>query len=398
MQSSPLFNRTSLIVLITFSTSVAYASQKEESYSSDSSEAIQWAETIRRLESEDIDSDKIIQVIYEPTTMDNLPPNNDYGYISATDEEGDGGSEEDDDFYDNRVDEKISAVIINDQKVPFSLIPAIAHNWFRLKEDKTDHIYFEDIYLDTKPLVDNAYGFSIHQLLNWGICPETKDFDLALHKRRINNLTGIMTIPGIDNITDLDLSYNSIQDITPLIPLAPQLITLTLNDNKIHTIDVLRSFTNLKTLDLGTNKISTFAHLEGLIQLENLCLNKNPIDLPPLYSINLPTALLKAYGKYRDFDGSSFLHKAVKTGDPKNITLVNPYQIKHQLKDKDGNTAAHIAATQAGTNPLLYTQLYQLDPTGCVTLTNHQKKTADQIYFEQIAPATRALMVIKPAV
>lgn len=80
-------------------------------------------------------------------------------------------------------------------------------------------------------------------------------------------------------LTILDMSYNSIRDMSPVIS-CPNLTELYLAQNKLKEIKGLKHLSNLRKLDLGANRIRIMDEdeLSGLVNLEDLWLGKNKIE------------------------------------------------------------------------------------------------------------------------
>ena len=97
----------------------------------------------------------------------------------------------------------------------------------------------------------------------------------------ISNLTGL---EFATNLAHLDLSDNSISDISPLAGLT-KLEALWLSGNRISDLSSLVSNTSLAHLDLSDNSISDISPLAGLTKLKALWLSGNRIsDLSSLVS------------------------------------------------------------------------------------------------------------------
>ena len=87
------------------------------------------------------------------------------------------------------------------------------------------------------------------------------------------------------DVTELDLTYRGISDLTPLASLT-KLQKLYLSENEISDITPLSTLTNLQVLDLGRNRISDLTPLSTLTALTDLRLYSNRIrDITPLASL-----------------------------------------------------------------------------------------------------------------
>ena len=105
--------------------------------------------------------------------------------------------------------------------------------------------------------------------------------DLSLRSKGITSLKS-SDFSGLSNLANLDLSGNSISNISVLSGLT-KLTELNLSDNSISNISVLSGLTKLTTLYLERNAISNVSALERLTKLTNLYLESNPIsDYAPL--------------------------------------------------------------------------------------------------------------------
>jgi internalin A len=89
----------------------------------------------------------------------------------------------------------------------------------------------------------------------------------------------------LSSMTELDLFYNKITDISPLGSLT-NLTTLNLSYNRISDISFLGSLTNLTTLDLSFNQITDISFLGSLTNLTTLFIWENQItDISSLGSL-----------------------------------------------------------------------------------------------------------------
>jgi len=97
----------------------------------------------------------------------------------------------------------------------------------------------------------------------------------------------IFDLDGIEyciNAVSIDLSGNSITDISPLFGL-PSIEELNLSNNKIGYIDALSNLLKLKTVDLSNNRIDDISPLFDLPKLEFCDLSGNKI--PPAQILEL---------------------------------------------------------------------------------------------------------------
>ena len=173
--------------------------------------------------------------------------------------------------------------------------------------------------------VHNANALSVAQVMNGDNPPQISYNDdlpegprtvLNLSGRKITNVGDLNSIPGIANVTWLDLSYNDINilpaDVFCSMPQLRQLLVyrneirnisagafnrlnqlqfLRLDFNNIQSLpnSIFDNMPELKTLFLESNKIETLPAgiFDNLPQLETLHLNDNKIQTLPNISINL---------------------------------------------------------------------------------------------------------------
>ena len=97
-----------------------------------------------------------------------------------------------------------------------------------------------------------------------------------------NNLSDLTPINGLTTLTSLNLGHTTISDITPLRRLTA-LTYLDLKNNEINDISSVSGLTQLVQLYLDGNQISDVSPIEGLTSLQLLTLKYNPIaDTAPL--------------------------------------------------------------------------------------------------------------------
>jgi hypothetical protein len=95
---------------------------------------------------------------------------------------------------------------------------------------------------------------------------------------------GLKEIPSLNkSIEDLNLSYNHIEDISPLANLK-NLKTLSLYYNQISDLTPLSGLVSLKSLYLGNNQITDLEPISKLENLEFLDLSENKffLNLSPI--------------------------------------------------------------------------------------------------------------------
>ncbi len=101
-----------------------------------------------------------------------------------------------------------------------------------------------------------------------------------------NHISDFSPLSGLTNLTRLDLSGNSISDLSALsdaISGLTRLERLYLDTNSISDVSALSGFTRLERLILFNNSISDLSPLSGLTNLEQLYLDNNNIsDVSPL--------------------------------------------------------------------------------------------------------------------
>ncbi len=106
---------------------------------------------------------------------------------------------------------------------------------------------------------------------------------LDLHQNRVQDVATLATLPALQY---LELSDNAVVDIAPLKGLT-NLNSLYLTDNAIATLEPVRDLKKLWSLYVGGNRIDDLTPLAGLTRLNNLELSDNRIvDLSPLTEMN----------------------------------------------------------------------------------------------------------------
>lgn len=151
-----------------------------------------------------------------------------------------------------------------------------------------------------------------------------------------NRIKNLMGIEYFTNLTELNLGYNTIDDISKLSDLT-KIKSLNLSGNQISDISHLQYLTKLIELDLSTNKISDISSLKNLTGLKVLNLHWNQInDISSLQSLTNLTKLDLTYNKIDDISSLQ---------DMTNLTRL----------DLDSNQIYDISSLQGMTN---LTELY----------------------------------------
>ena len=70
-----------------------------------------------------------------------------------------------------------------------------------------------------------------------------------------NQIEKISSISFLRNLIILDISFNSIRDMSPVSMCSPTLEELYIAQNKLRKIEGISHLTNLRILDLGANRI-----------------------------------------------------------------------------------------------------------------------------------------------
>jgi Leucine-rich repeat (LRR) protein len=120
---------------------------------------------------------------------------------------------------------------------------------------------------------------------------------LEAYEKNIKRLAGLEHCLGL---TFLDLGYNRISDISPLVGLT-SLTRLYLYDNQISDISPVANLTSLTFLDLGFNQISDISPVANLSSLTFLDLGFNQIsDISPVANLTSLTDLHLTYNQISD--------------------------------------------------------------------------------------------------
>jgi len=140
------------------------------------------------------------------------------------------------------------------------------HSTRKTKVSKSNYSFYEAVKI-------RNYGNTTTEIPKWYF----EDWDeIELTENQIDDLDGI---EYCINAMTVDLSVNSITDISPLFGLTA-IEELNLSDNKIGYIDALSNLLKLKIVDLSNNEIDDISPLFDLPELESCDIsgNKVPAD------------------------------------------------------------------------------------------------------------------------
>ena len=217
----------------------------------------------------------------------------------------------------------------------------------------TDYSPLEPIYdqLENKDFVigtDEVVGFTdsnLEQFVRDKIGKQTGD----IYESDVINITelyayeqNITTLDGLEyfqSLSDLDLAFNSISDITPLTNLT-QLNNLNLKGNNISDVNALSGLTNLNNLIIDYNSITSIDCLSQLTNLGLFSFNDNAIsdisivtNFNDLYEID---AHNNDISTLPDLTGLTNLDSLFIKGNPLSTTeYTNLSTLNSQLVNKD---------------------------------------------------------------
>ena len=165
----------------------------------------------------------------------------------------------------------------------------------------------------------NANSRSISNLEGIQNCVDLTNLDLGW-----NWITDISPLSALANLTVLDLHGNNwITDISPLESLT-NLMELDLHVNQIVDISPLSDLVNLTWLHLGSNQIVDLNPLSGLINLMELSLWQNSIvDISPLSGLTNLMVLFLGRNQITDISPLSSLTNLTKLLLEQNWTVVD---------------------------------------------------------------------------
>jgi len=183
--------------------------------------------------------------------------------------------------------EEISMILDNYEDIDYS----VEYEW---DADTTGFSYFSDSappkYSTRKTKVSKSnysfyeavkirnYGNTTTEIPTWYF----EDwYEIELMESEIDDLDGI---EYCINAVSVDLSLNSITDISPLFGLS-SIEDLNLSDNKIGYIDALSNLLKLKTVNLSNNQIDDISPLYDLPELETCDISGNKVPITQIHEL-----------------------------------------------------------------------------------------------------------------
>ena len=91
-----------------------------------------------------------------------------------------------------------------------------------------------------------------------------------------NQVSDLSPLADHRMLRNLNVASNYVSDISPLSGLELEVVGL--NDNRISDISALTGMSSLKILNLAANEISDLSPLEGLRQLQSVYVSSNPVE------------------------------------------------------------------------------------------------------------------------
>ena len=143
--------------------------------------------------------------------------------------------------------ELIEAVILS-LNLPEDLAGLLAKYWYLNYGENRNFIL---------PNLD--YGFSIEELRVHNKLPKVDRVVLVLSKLRINDLSGLRNIPGLNNLRFLVLRFNKLTNLVPdVFNGLNNLVQLDLHNNKLTNLvpGAFNGLNNLIILDLSSNELT----------------------------------------------------------------------------------------------------------------------------------------------
>ena len=108
-------------------------------------------------------------------------------------------------------------------------------------------------------IFDVAHGINIQDMIDLGYTPKIHNGVLNLSDLGIAFIDGIENIPGIEDVTHIDLSVNKLNDIELDNLTAPKLEWISFEANSINRItrNSFEKYPNLREIDIAENPITT---------------------------------------------------------------------------------------------------------------------------------------------
>ncbi len=129
---------------------------------------------------------------------------------------------------------------------------------------------------------DLDYEFSLEELSTYNKLPIVHGFTLNLGNLKLNDLTGLSNIPGIESVKELFLATNKLTTLPETaFSRASSLETLSLSNNRLIELPekIFKGLKHLEWLNLGNNQLTTLSPeiFRNLPQLNFIHLGGNPL-------------------------------------------------------------------------------------------------------------------------
>jgi len=172
--------------------------------------------------------------------------------------------------------------------------------------------YLQTLYIDNSMITDISSLSGLTQLTTLSVknCMlTTEDMMIiaslpCLQTLTLNscNISSIESLANAEHLTHLDLSDNTIRNLSPLSYLS-NLQSLNLSHNAVTSLNDLSALTGLQILDVSYNSVSSITPVTGCTNLTYLDISHNMInDLNGLSSLNSLTTLLAGYNLLADVE------------------------------------------------------------------------------------------------
>lgn len=232
------------------------------------------------------------------------------------------------DLQNNRVSDLKPLEALNELEIllirnnPVDNLDALEHNFPNLKTtDFLVHVEFED----------PKFEVLIKRLIN-------KDDQITyrdLEQVRTLDFTdsGVTDISGIEHFSNLEtlIIKDPVSNLSKLYKLS-NLLSITLNNQKLSDAAIVKSFTQASYLDLSYNQISSIEDLSNLTRLEYLDISHNKIEeLSPLVDLKKITTLYVNNNYLEDYLDIDALLDQIITTDIF-IVYFNDLQLDHAVR------------------------------------------------------------------